>query len=512
MIKRVLISVYDKTGIVEFARELNKLDIEIIATGGTTKLLKMYGIPVKHISDVTKFPEILNGRVKTQHPKILGGILALRNKEEHMEELSKLRIKPVDMVVSNLYPFEEVTSKQVDLKEALENIDVGGPNMIRSAAKNFENVVVIVNPDRYSEVIDELKKNGSVSRETRSKLAIEAFKETAKYDWIIRKFLEKQETSSESFSETLNLTYKKVRDLRYGENPHQKGAFYRELEVKEPSVVNAEQLHGKKLSWTNILDLNTALELVKEFEEPAVAIIKHTSPCGVACGSNLFDAYEKAYASDPVSAFGGVVGVNKKIDINIARRMSSVFFDCIIAPNFDDDALESLKRRKNLRVLKTGEFNHNPSKYFDVVNVFGGLLVQEHNSNPVEDNFEVVTKKKPSHQEMESLKFAWKVVKYVKSNAIVLAKGKRTVGIGLGQLSRVDAAEIAIKRAGEEAKNSVMASDGFFPFRDSIDKVAKAGIKAIIQPGGSIRDKEVIDAANEHKIPMVFTGIRCFRH
>ena len=496
MIKRVLISVYDKTGIVEFARELNKLDIEIIATGGTTKLLKMYGIPVKHISDVTKFPEILNGRVKTQHPKILGGILALRNKEEHMEELSKLRIKPVDMVVSNLYPFEEVTSKQVDLKEALENIDVGGPNMIRSAAKNFENVVVIVNPDRYSEVIDELKKNGSVSRETRSKLAIEAFKETAKYDWIIRKFLEKQETSSESFSETLNLTYKKVRDLRYGENPHQKGAFYRELEVKEPSVVNAEQLHGKKLSWTNILDLNTALELVKEFEEPAVAIIKHTSPCGVACGSNLFDAYEKAYASDPVSAFGGVVGVNKKIDINIARRMSSVFFDCIIAPNFDDDALESLKRRKNLRVLKTGEFNHNPSKYFDVVNVFGGLLVQEHNSNPVEDNFEVVTKKKPSHQEMESLKFAWKVVKYVKSNAIVLAKGKRTVGIGLGQLSRVDAAEIAIKRAGEEAKNSVMASDGFFPFRDSIDKVAKAGIKAIIQPGGSIRDKEVIDAAN----------------
>jgi len=513
MIKRALISVYDKTGIVEFARELNKIGFEVIATGGTTKLLKEYDIPVKHVSDVTKFPEILNGRVKTLHPQIIGGILALRNKKDHMQELKKLGIKPVDMVVSNLYPFEEVTSKtKVDLQEALENIDIGGPNMIRAAAKNFDSVVVIVNPDRYNEVLEELKSNGDVSRDTRSRLAIEAFKETAKYDWMIQKFLETQKLLPEDFPEMLNLKFKKTQDLRYGENPHQKAAFYKELEVNEPCVVNAEQLHGKNLSWTNILDLNTALELVKDFEEPTVAIIKHTSPCGVACGSTIFDAFEKAYASDPISAFGGILGSNRKIDINTARRMSSAHFDCIIAPDFDEDALPPLKGRKSLRLLKTGDFSHGHSKHFDIVNVVGGLVMQEHNSNPIEGNFRVVTKTKPSSQEMESLDFAWDVVKYVKSNGIVLAKGKRTVGIGLGQTSRVGAAKIAIENAKIEAKNSVLASDGFLPFRDTVDEAAKAGIKAIIQPGGSIRDKEVIDAANEHGIAMVFTGIRCFRH
>jgi len=512
-IKCALISVYDKTGIIDFAKEFNKLGIEIIATGGTARLLKKNNIPVKHVSDVTEFPEILNGRLKTEHPKLMGGILALRDNKQHMNELKKLDIKPVDMVVSNLYPFEKVTSREgVDLKEALENIDIGGPNMIRAAAKNFKNVVVIVNPDRYDQVIEELKKKGDVSKETRSKLAIEAFKETAKYDWVIQKFLEKREILSVSFSDTLNLKYQKTQDLRYGENPHQKAALYREMEVDEPCVVNAEQLHGKELSWTNILDLDSALELVKEFEEPTIAILKHISPCGVGCGSTIFDAFEKAYGCDPVSAFGGIVGSNRKIDLDTAKRMSSAYFDAIIAPDFDKAGLETLKKRKSIRLVKTGKLSRHSKKYMDIVNIVGGLIIQEHDSNLVEEKYEVVTKVRPSSRELESLKFAWKVVKYVKSNAIVLVKGKRTVGIGPGQASRIGAVKIAIDNAKNETKNSIMASDGFFPFRDSIDEAAKAGIKAIIQPGGSIRDKEVIGAANEHNIAMVFTGIRAFRH
>jgi len=511
-IKRALISVYDKTSIIKFAKELNKLGIEIVATGGTAKLLKRNDIPVKTASDVTEFPEILNGRIKTEHPKLIGGILALRDKKEHMNELKKLSIKPVDMVISNLYPFEKITSREgVDLKEALENIDIGGPNMIRAAAKNFEGVVVIVNHERYEEVLEELKKKGDVSKETRSKLAIEAFKETAKYDWIIQKFLEKQEPSI-SFPETLNLKYHKIQDLRYGENPHQKAALYGEMKIDEPCVVNAEQLHGKKLSWTNVLDLNSALELVKEFEEPTVAIIKHMSPCGVACGSTIYDAFEKAYACDPVSAFGGVVGCNRNIDLDTAKSMVPAHFDAIIAPDFDRASLEMLKKRKSIRLLIAGKLPRSTRKYMGIVSVKGGLVTQEHDSNLVEEKYEVVTKVKPSSRELESLKFAWKVVKYVKSNSTVLVKGKRTVGIGTGQPSRVGSVKIAINNAGAEAKNSLLATDGFFPFRDSIDEAAKVGIKAIIQPGGSIRDKEVIDAANEHKIAMVFTGIRAFRH
>jgi phosphoribosylaminoimidazolecarboxamide formyltransferase/IMP cyclohydrolase len=510
-IKRALVSVYDKTGIVEFCRNLHKLGIEIVATGGTTRLLKENKIPVKNVSDVTGFPEILSGRVKTLHPKILGGILALREKEEHVSELKKHDIQPIDMVISNLYPFEKVTSKEdVQLKEALENIDIGGPNMIRAAAKNFENVVIVVDPKDYNVVIKELKENDDVSKKTRSRLAIEAFRYTAKYDWIIHKFLEKSVSTPIEFPELLNLTYKKVQDLRYGENPHQKAAFYREFEIKEPCVTNAEQLHGKGLSWTNVLDLDTALELVKEFDEPAVAIIKHTSPCGAACGSNIFDAFEKAYASDPVSAFGGIIGANRKIDLTTAKRMSSNHFDAIIAPDFDEDALEVLKKRKVLILLKTGRLTR-PTKHLDIVNVVGGLLVQEHDTAQLKD-VKVVTKVKPTQKQLDSMMFAWKVVKYVKSNGIVLAKDKRTVAVGIRQTSRVDSVKIAIKRAGDDVKGSIMASDGFFPFRDSIDEAASVGIVAIIQPGGSIRDKEVIDAANEHGIAMVFTGIRCFRH
>jgi phosphoribosylaminoimidazolecarboxamide formyltransferase/IMP cyclohydrolase len=512
MLKRALISVYDKTGIVEFARELNNLGIEIISTGGTTKLLQKYRIPVENVSDVTKFPEILDGRVKTLHPKISGGILALRDKQDHMEQLKRHDIIPIDMVICNLYPFERVTSeKDVDLKEALENIDIGGPNMIRAAAKNFENVVVIVDPSRYDQILEELRTKGDVSIETRSMLAVEAFKKTSKYDWVIEKFLEKKVNVAPEFPDSLNLTFKKVQDLRYGENPHQKAALYRELEIKQPCITNAEHLHGKKLSWTNVLDLDTALELVKEFDEPAVAIIKHTSPCGAACGTNVFDAFEKAYAADPVSAFGGIIGANRKIDLDTARRMSSNHFDAIIAPDYDEDAMETLKKRKSLMLLRTGKLNIGSTKNLDIINVDGGLLVQEHNNTPLRD-VKIVTKVKPTPKELDTMFFAWKVVKYVKSNGIVLAKDRRTVSVGIRQTSRVDSVRIAIKRAGDEAKGSIMASDGFFPFKDSIDEAAKIGIVAIIQPGGSIKDKEVIDAANEYKIPMVFTGMRCFRH
>jgi len=511
-IKRALVSVYDKTGIVEFCKGLRKLDIEIIATGGTTRLLKENKIPVKSVSDVTNFPEILNGRVKTLHPKILGGILALREKEEHVSELKKHDIKPIDMVISNLYPFEKVTSKEdIQLKEALENIDIGGSNMIRAAAKNFENVVVVVDPTDYDIVLKELKESGDLSKKTRSRLAIEAFRHTAKYDWIIHKFLEKSVSTPIEFPEILNLTYKKIRDLRYGENPHQKAAFYKELDVKEPCITNAEELYGKGLSWTNVLDLDTALEIVKEFDEPTVCIIKHTNPCGVACGTNIYDAFEKTYSSDPVSAFGGIIGANRKIDLTTAKRMSSYHFDAIIAPDFDEDALRVLKERKVLILLRTGKLTHGTVKKLDIVSVTGGLLVQQHDSVQLKD-VKIVTKTKPTQRQLDSLKFAWKIVKYVKSNGIVLVKEKRTVGIGMGQTNRVDSVKIAIKRAGDDAKGSVMASDGFFPFRDSVDEAAKAGIVAIIQPGGSIRDKEIIDAANEHSIAMVFTGIRAFRH
>jgi len=512
MLKRALISVYDKTGIVKFARELNNLGIEIVSTGGTANLLQKYEIPVRPVSDVTKFPEILNGRVKTQHPSILGGILALREKEEHVKELEKHDIKPIDIVVFNFYPFEEIIKKEnADLKEILENIDIGGPSTIRAAAKNFENVVVIVNPDRYKRVIEEIKKKGDVSKETRSMLAVEAFKRTAKYDWMIQNFFEKRLNYFTSFPDAINLEYKKIMNLRYGENPHQRAALYKHMTTNETTVINSEQLSGKKLSWTNILDLNTALELVKEFEESTVTIIKHTSPCGAACGSTLFDAYEKAYASDPISAYGGIVGVNRNVDLDTAKRMSTAHFDCIIAPDFDDAALEVLKQRKALRLLKTGPFSEVKRNHIDMAKVAGGLMIQEHNVAEVND-LKVVTEVKPTPEQLDSLLFAWKVVKYVKSNGIVLVKGRRTVGIGLGQTSRVDAARNAIARAGQEADASLMASDGFLPFRDTVDEAAKVGIKAIIQPGGSKRDPEVIDAANEHRIPMVFTGIRAFRH
>jgi len=509
-IKCALISVWDKEGIVDFARGLNKLGIEIIATGGTTKKLKDAGIPAIPVSDIIDFPEILGGRVKSMHPVIQAGILALRDNKKHMEQLKKHNIKPIDMVVSNLYPFSEVIKKKTDLKEVLEFIDIGGPSMIRAAAKNFKYVVVVTNPKQYDKVLDELKK-GDVSKETRAKLAIEAFKLTAEYDATIDEFLQKH-IGIEAFPDVFNLKFKKTQDLRYGENPHQQGALYKEFTVKEPCVATAKQLQGKKMSYLNYMDANAAFELVKEFKEPTVAVIKHTSPCGVGCGKNVLEAFEKAYAADPVSAFGGVVSCNRNIDVKTAKRISEIFFDVLVAPGYEKEALEFLKKRENLRVLETGNSHSTPKKY-DFTKVDGGLLVQDYDNLVItEKDLKFVTKKKPTKEQIEAMLFAWKIVKYVKSNGIVLAKDKQTLGIGLGQTSRVGAVEIAIKQAKSKAEGCVMASDGFFPFRDAIDVAAKAGIVAVIEPGGSIKDKEVIDAADEHGIAMVFTGVRAFKH
>jgi phosphoribosylaminoimidazolecarboxamide formyltransferase/IMP cyclohydrolase len=512
--KRALVGVYDKREIIEFCRGLNNLGFEIIATSGTAELLRKNKIPVKEVSEVTGFPEILDGRVKTLHPKILGGILALRQKK-HLDELKKHGITPIDMVICNMYPFKEIISKKdVELKEALENIDIGGVTMIRAAAKNFENVVVVVNPDRYDEILNILKTKKDVDRETRSKLAIEAFNETAKYDFIIQKYLTSLIKPREEFPELLDFQYNKIKNLRYGENPHQKAALYSDLiPLDEPSIVNAKQIAGKDLSWTNILDLDTALEMIKEFKEPFVIILKHMSPCGASCGKDILDAYVKAYEADSLSAFGGVVGLNRKIDLETAKKMAEAHFDCIIATGFDEDAVKLLSERKALRLLKTGDLNNTHSKpHFDIASILGGVMLQEHYKFSGEDNFKVVTKNKPTKEQFDSLLFAWKIVRYVKSNAIILVKDKTVVGIGVGQTSRVDSAKTAINKACEKAKGSLMASDGFFPFRDSIDNVAKAGITAIIQPGGSVNDSEIIKAANEYNIPMIFTGIRCFRH
>ena len=509
-VRRALISVWDKRGLIDFARGLNKLGIEIIATGGTTKKLKNAGIPAVPVSDVIDFPEILEGRVKSMHPVIQAGILALRDNKEHMEQLKKHKIKPIDMVVSNLYPFSEIIKKKTDLKEVLEFIDVGGPTMIRAAAKNFKHVVVVTNPDQYDRVLEELKKGG-VSEKTRVELAIQAFKLTAEYDATIDEFLQKH-VGIKAFPDVFSLKFKKTQDLRYGENPHQEGALYKEFTVKEPCVAIAKQLHGKKMSYLNYMDANAAFELVKEFDEPTVAVIKHTSPCGVGCGKTVLEAFEKAYAADPISAFGGVVSCNRKIDVKAAKKISGIFFDVLIAPGYEKGALEFLKKRKNLRVLETGDSLATPKNY-DFTKVSGGLIVQDYDNLVLnEKDLKFVTKKKPTKEEVEAMLFAWKIVKYVKSNGIVLSKNKQTLGIGLGQTSRVGAVEIAIKQAGDKAKGCVMASDGFFPFRDAIDVAAKAGIVGIIQPGGSIRDKELIDAANEHGIAMVFTGVRAFKH
>lgn len=504
-IYRALISVSDKTGIIEFAQKLQRKGVEIISTGGTAKLLREHTIKHTEVSAYTGFPEILDGRVKTLHPKIHAGILADRKNKAHMKKLEELNIPKIDMVIVNLYPFEQtIVDDKCTLAEAIEQIDIGGPTLLRAAAKNYENVVVVCNPKYYTEIADALP---DISQEQRLKLALEVFNYTAHYDTAIADYLDKDE-----FPRYLQVDFDKVQDLRYGENPHQRGAFYKEALSHETSIATAKQLHGKQLSFNNIIDANNSLELVKEFDEPTVAIIKHTNPCGVASAKTIEEAFKRAHEADVTSAFGSIVALNQQCTIMVAELISKLFVEVVIAPTFDKKALEILMQKKNLRILETGRLTKSDHGY-DLKKVVGGLLVQTRAYPRWKDlELKVVTKRAPIKDELKDLEFAWKVNKYVKSNAVVYVKNKISVGVGAGQMSRVDSAWIAAKKAGDRAKGAVMSSDAFFPFRDGVDEAAKAGITAIVQPGGSIRDEEVIKAANEHNIAMVFSGVRLFTH
>ncbi|MBS4536141.1 bifunctional phosphoribosylaminoimidazolecarboxamide formyltransferase/IMP cyclohydrolase [Clostridium sp. D2Q-14] len=510
MIKRALISVSNKEGIVEFSRKLIELGIEIISTGGTYKVLKDNGLEVTPIEDITKFPECLDGRLKTLHPMVHGGILAVRNSDNHMKELDKLNIKLIDLVVVNLYPFKETISKKnVTFEEAIENIDIGGPTMLRSAAKNHKDVTVVVNPVDYNIVVEQIKENGNTTYELRNELAKKVFGHTAKYDALICNYLSKN--SQNYFPDNLILSYEKVQDLRYGENPHQKATFYKELNDARGSLVNAEKLHGKELSFNNINDANGAIEALKEFDKPTVIGVKHTNPCGVGEGYDIYDAYLKAYEADPKSIFGGIIVANRTIDVRVAKEINRIFIEIVIAPDYEDEALEILKEKKNIRILKLGDIKEKNDQ-LDIKKVNGGILVQEKDDILIDRGLETVTERIPTDKEMKDLIFAWKVCKHIKSNGIVLAKDSQTLGIGPGQVSRIWALENSIRYSNEPTKGSVMASDAYFPFSDSVEAAAKAGITAIIQPGGSIRDEESINEANKHGIAMVFTGMRHFKH
>jgi phosphoribosylaminoimidazolecarboxamide formyltransferase/IMP cyclohydrolase len=519
-VKQALISVYDKIGLEEFARGLSELGIKIISTGGTAKFLREKGIPAEEINEVTKFPEILGGRVKTLHPAIYAGILARRDNSADMETLTEHQISTIDLVVVNLYPFRETVAKPgVTLEEALENIDIGGQALLRAAAKNFRVVGVVVNPDRYEKVLSELRATGGLNEGTREELALEAFAHASAYDLAIHAYLEdvhrhKSEGAS-PFPPIFQPTYRKSNDLIYGENPHQRGAIYREIGKQNvPGVAFARQLHGKEISFNNISDLDAGWDLLREFEEPTAAIIKHQNPCGVACGKSILEAFRKAYACDPTSAYGGVIVVNRQLDETTAKEIVPLFFEATIAPSYESGALETLKGKKNLRILEFPVGDEGSQIIaWQLMQISGGMLLQEKDAILIRrEEMKVVTRKKPSEEELEDLIFAWKVAKHVKSNAISLAKEKQTVGIGAGQMSRIDSLDFAVRKAGERANESVLASDGFFPFPDSILRAAEAGVTAIIQPGGSIRDGEVIKAADEHGIAMVFTGIRHFKH
>lgn len=516
-IERAIISVSDKEGIVGFATELDKLGVEIISTGGTAKILREAGIRVKLISELTGFPEILDGRVKTLHPKVHGGLLGVRDNSEHVREMKENGIIPIDMVVVNLYPFEETIAKVgVALTEVIENIDIGGPAMLRSAAKNYRFAAVVVNPSRYDIILDELQTNEcTLSEGFRFRLAQEAFAHTAHYDLIISNYLDTlTRPKGVFFPEELTLAFEKIQDLRYGENPHQKAAYYADLKVAGRGLVGAKQLHGKSLSFNNILDLNAATLLIQEFTEPSSVIIKHNNPCGVALGSDVNEAYQKALKTDPISAFGGVMAFNRTVDGNLAREIGKGFVEAIIAPSYSNEALIELKKKKNLILLLLESLVQKITiGTYDFKRILGGLLVQEPDEHILgRDDIKIVTNRPPTKEELEGLFFAWSVSKHVKSNAIVFASGKETLGMGAGQMSRVDSVKIAITKAQKDLKGCVMASDAFFPFRDGVDLAAEAGIKSVIQPGGSIRDEEVIQACNEKGISMVFTGVRHFRH
>lgn len=511
--KRALISVSDKTGIAEFAKELESLGYEILSTGGTFKALTQAGIKAVEVSDVTGFPECLDGRVKTLHPKIHAGILAMRSNAEHMKQIEELGVDPIDIVAINLYPFKQTILKEgTELDEAIENIDIGGPTMIRAAAKNYQDVAVIIDPADYQTVIEELKAEGCVSKKTKFRLAYKVFEHTAHYDSLISKYLRDQ-IGEELFPESLSLTFEKVQEMRYGENPHQKAAFYKEVGHFDGCLTAAKQLHGKELSYNNINDANGALDLVKEFDCPAAVAVKHANPCGVGIGENIYDAYMKAYEADPVSIFGGIVALNREVDAKTAEELHKIFLEIVIAPSYTKEALEILESKKNIRILELPEIaKKNNSAMLDMKKVAGGLLVQELNCELLGEELKCVTDRKPTEAEMEALMFAWKVVKHTKSNAIVLTDKDKTIGVGPGQTNRITALELAIKYGGDKVKGSVMGSDAFFPFPDCVEAAVKAGITAIIQPGGSIRDQESIDECNKHGIAMVFTGMRHFKH
>jgi phosphoribosylaminoimidazolecarboxamide formyltransferase/IMP cyclohydrolase len=510
-IKRALISVSDKEGLVPFVKGLVERGVEIISTGGTSKLLEQNGINVIGISEVTNFPEMLDGRVKTLHPMIHGGLLGIRDNEEHQQTMEAHGIAPIDLVVVNLYPFKETIQKTgVTHEEAIENIDIGGPSMLRSAAKNHRFVTVVVDPSDYNVVLDELSATEEVTFHTKQRLAAKVFRHTAAYDALIAEYLTKQ--VGEESPESLTVTFEKKQDLRYGENPHQKAAFYQKSIPVKGSISSAKQLHGKELSYNNINDADAALTIVKEFNDPAVVAVKHMNPCGVGIGNTISLAYEKAFEADPLSIFGGIVAANRMIDVETAIQLKETFLEIVIAPGFTEEALEILTTKKNLRLLEV-ELETNQTIENRLTTVSGGVLVQETDHMSFEQaDITVPTKREPTEKEWEDLKLAWKVVKHVKSNAISLAKDNMTIGIGAGQMNRVGAAKIAIEQAGEKAIGSALGSDAFFPMDDTVEAAAKAGVTAIIQPGGSIRDEDSIKKADEYGITMVFTGVRHFKH
>ncbi|WP_071458403.1 bifunctional phosphoribosylaminoimidazolecarboxamide formyltransferase/IMP cyclohydrolase [Bacillus massilinigeriensis] len=511
MKKRALISVSDKNGIVEFARELAGLGFEIVSTGGTKKALADGGVPVIGISEVTGFPEILEGRVKTLHPNIHGALLAKMGDESHRSVLEEHSIVPIELVCVNLYPFQQTIAKSdVTVEDAIENIDIGGPSMLRSSAKNHDCVTVVVDPADYETVLGEYRASGKTTHETRRKLAAKVFRHTAAYDAMIAEYM--TDLAGEEKPEKLTVTYELKQSLRYGENPHQQAAFYRKPLGSAFSVANAEQLHGKELSYNNINDANAALQIVKEFDAPAAVAVKHMNPCGVGTGKDVFDAFTKAFEADPVSIFGGIIALNREVDAATADKLYEIFLEIIIAPSFSEEAFAKLSAKKNLRLL-TIPFIHEAKPEMKLTSIEGGLLVQDEDAQGLdEEKVTVPTKRQPTAEEWEALKLGWKVVKHVKSNAIVVSGSNETFGIGAGQMNRVGAAKIALEQAGARAQGAALASDAFFPMDDTVEAAAKAGITAIIQPGGSVRDQDSIAKADEYGIAMVFTGIRHFRH
>lgn len=510
MKKRALISVSNKENVVPFAKGLTSLGYEVISTGGTLNLLQKEAVEAKNVDQITGFPEILDGRVKTLHPIVHGGLLAKRDNVDHMNQLIKNNINPIDLVVVNLYPFKETLAKpNVSHEEIVENIDIGGPTMLRAAAKNYQDVAVVVDPDDYEFILEALKKE-TLDINTRKKLAAKVFRHTAHYDAMIARYFTEQ--TGDKFPETYTVTFEKVQPLRYGENPHQEAAFYKEVQHVSLSLASAKQLHGKELSFNNIQDANAALEIVAEYEEPAVVAVKHMNPCGIGLANNISVAFQKAYDADPVSIFGGIIACNREVNEDTAKQLNELFLEIVMAPSFSEEALAILTKKKNIRLLIVS-IKQEEQPYNKVISVKGGALIQQNDQGQInKEALTYVTKRKPTEHELDDLLFAWKAVKHVKSNAIVLAKDKQTVGIGAGQMNRVGAAKIAIDQAKEKSSGAVLASDAFFPMPDTVEEAAKAGITAIIQPGGSKRDQDSIDVCNKHDIAMVFTNMRHFKH